>query len=199
MAASGVALAVAAGAESIAALVPGLVLQGIGLGIVLTVKDPTGLTAVPEDSQGQAAGDQHERAVWRRGGDRSAAGRRADRFRDHLFGRLADQGITVTQSDTERVKEFVFEAEQVGLNRALDADDSPLVRVALEDLVQSHVNGFAAAFYVSAALALVGAVVACVLVRQHGRIYAGRVFSRRSRSVQAHAGVSPAVTRKPAP
>jgi MFS family permease len=56
LAASGFALALAAGAESVGALVPGLVLQGIGLGIVLTVNDPTGLTAVPEDSQGQAAG-----------------------------------------------------------------------------------------------------------------------------------------------
>jgi hypothetical protein len=121
-------------------------------------------------------------------------------YRDHLFRRLADQGITVTQDDIERGKEVLFQAEQVGLNRAVaEARDTPLVRVALEDLVQAHVSGFAAGFYLSAALALVGALVACVLVRQGGRIYTGRVFSRRSRWVDAHAGASPAVTREPTP
>ena len=38
------------------ALIPGLILQGLGLGIVLTVNDPTGLTAVPDEDAGEAAG-----------------------------------------------------------------------------------------------------------------------------------------------
>ena len=56
LAASGVALGLAAGAASAWALIPGLVLQGFGLGIVLTTNDPTGLTAVPDEDQGVAAG-----------------------------------------------------------------------------------------------------------------------------------------------
>jgi EmrB/QacA subfamily drug resistance transporter len=56
LAASGVMLALLAGQETAVALIPGLLLQGTGLGIVLTVNDPTGLSAVPEDKQGQAAG-----------------------------------------------------------------------------------------------------------------------------------------------
>ena len=56
LAVSGLTLAYGAGAESAAALIPGLVLQGIGLGIVLTVNDPTGINAVPEDARGQASG-----------------------------------------------------------------------------------------------------------------------------------------------
>src|SRR5687768_15571098 len=56
LAASGVALAIGVSDESVGALIPGLVLQGFGLGIVLTVNDPTGLTAVPEKDRGQAAG-----------------------------------------------------------------------------------------------------------------------------------------------
>jgi len=56
LALSGVALAVGAGDATVWALVPGLLLQGLGLGIVLTVNDPTGLTAVPDSDQGQAAG-----------------------------------------------------------------------------------------------------------------------------------------------
>ena len=38
------------------ALIPGLLLQGLGLGIVLTVNDPTGLTAVPAKDAGEGAG-----------------------------------------------------------------------------------------------------------------------------------------------
>src|SRR5262249_35289926 len=47
LAASSAALALAAPEKSYSLLIPGLVLQGLGLGIVLTVNDPTGLTAVP--------------------------------------------------------------------------------------------------------------------------------------------------------
>ena len=56
LAASGVVLAVSVSSESAVALIPGLLLQGLGLGIVLTVNDPTGLTAVPDKDAGEAAG-----------------------------------------------------------------------------------------------------------------------------------------------
>ena len=54
LAASGGALAIGAGDGSAVALIPGLILQGFGLGIVLTVNDPTGLTAVPDADAGRA-------------------------------------------------------------------------------------------------------------------------------------------------
>ena len=56
LAASGIALAAAVGEQNVGSLVPGLLLQGLGLGVVLTVNDPTGLGAVPEGDRGQAAG-----------------------------------------------------------------------------------------------------------------------------------------------
>jgi MFS family permease len=56
LATSGAALAIGASVATVWALIPGLVLQGIGLGIVVTVHDPTGLTAVPDKDSGQAAG-----------------------------------------------------------------------------------------------------------------------------------------------
>jgi EmrB/QacA subfamily drug resistance transporter len=56
LAASGIVLAVSVSSESAVALIPGLLLQGLGLGIVLTVNDPTGLTAVPEKDVGEGAG-----------------------------------------------------------------------------------------------------------------------------------------------
>jgi MFS family permease len=56
LALSGVALAVGTGAETAWALVPGLLLQGLGLGIVLTVNDPVGLTAVPDKTAARRPG-----------------------------------------------------------------------------------------------------------------------------------------------
>ena len=56
LAASGIVLAVSVSSESAVALIPGLLLQGLGLGIVLTVNDPTGLTAVPDKDAGEGAG-----------------------------------------------------------------------------------------------------------------------------------------------
>jgi MFS transporter len=55
-AASGAALALGTSTLSVWGLLPGLVLQGIGLGVVLTVNDPVGMNAVDEDDQGVAAG-----------------------------------------------------------------------------------------------------------------------------------------------
>jgi EmrB/QacA subfamily drug resistance transporter len=201
LAASGVALGVATGAESVAALVPGLVLQGIGLGVVLTVNDPTGLTAVPEDAQGQAAGVINTSEQF--GGALGIAVLLAVElgvYRDRLFAGLADQGIHVTQAEADRGKEFIFEAERVGLKRAAEqARDSPVIRASLQDLIDAHVKGFAAAFYVSSALALLGALAMFLLVRRTGRVVEGPIFGRRSRWVLAHAGLTPGVTRKPPP
>ncbi len=96
---SGLALGVAAGAESALALVPGLALQGLGLGIVLTVNDPTGLTAVSEDDQGQAAGMINTSEQF--GGVLGIAILSAVElgvYRDRLFSGLADKGIRPTPS-----------------------------------------------------------------------------------------------------
>ncbi len=49
-------MGVAATGDSALGLIPGLLLQGAGLGIVLTVNDPVGMNAVDEADSGQAAG-----------------------------------------------------------------------------------------------------------------------------------------------
>jgi len=184
LAASGLALALGAGAESVAALVPGLLLQGLGLGIVLTINDPTGLTAVPEDAQGQAAGVINTSEQL--GGALGIAVLLAIElsvYRDRLFGRLADQGIHVTQGEVDQGKQFIFEAERVGLKRAAEVErDSPVIRASLQDLIHAHVSGFSAAFLVSAVLGLAGAAVMLALVRTGtGRVLAQRAPSRAPR------------------
>jgi EmrB/QacA subfamily drug resistance transporter len=201
LAASGLALALAAGAVSAWALIPGLVLQGLGLGIVLTVNDPTGLTAVPERDQGVAAGMINTSEQL--GGALGIAILLAielSHYLDQLHDRLAARGIRPTPAQNEQGREFILQAEQLGLNRAAqEAQDNPVVQLALQDLVDAHISGFRLAFLASAVIAVAGALACYVLVRQEGRVVEGRIFTRRSRWVLAHSGATPAVTRKPPP
>lgn len=183
LAMSGVALGLAAGAASVWSLVPGLVLQGIGLGVVLTVNDPTGLTAVPSRDQGVAAGMLNTSEQL--GGALGIAILTAielDRYRALVLSSLADQGIRPTADQMEQGKDFIMQAEQVGLDRAVaENQGSPVVRMALDDLIDAHIHGFALAYYVSAILAALGALMSWALVRQRGMLLTRPVFSRRSR------------------
>jgi len=77
---------------------------------------------------------------------------------------------------------------------------TPVVQKVYDDLVQAHAQSYQFTFYVSAALALVGAVASAALVRKVPVTIAGRVFTRRSRWVLANAGATtPALTRRPPP
>jgi EmrB/QacA subfamily drug resistance transporter len=196
LAASGLALAAGAGEQTVGALIPGLVLQGLGLGVVLTVNDPTGLGAVPPDAQGTAAGTIN--TTEQLGGALGIAGLTAievgaaERI---TVERLTERGIDPSPEQIDRFKEFILQAEQAG--RGQTAVDTGVVRAAVEDNVLAHVDSFRITFLTSVGIALVGAVVCFVLVRREDRFYRGPVFGRRSRWVWAHAGASPAVTRHP--
>ncbi len=56
LAASGVLLAIGVGSDSFVDLLPGLLLYGIGLALVLTVNDPVSLDQIPGADHGQASG-----------------------------------------------------------------------------------------------------------------------------------------------
>ena len=56
LAVAGLALAWGASLNSYPAVLPGLLLYGIGLALVLTVNDPVSLDSIPEADQGQASG-----------------------------------------------------------------------------------------------------------------------------------------------
>jgi EmrB/QacA subfamily drug resistance transporter len=196
LAASGAALAAAAADQSVAALIPGLALQGIGLGVVLTVNDPTGLGAVPPESQGEAAGAINTSEQL--GGALGIAGLTAvevgaaERITEE---RLSDRGIDVTQAEIDKFKEYILQAEQAG--RGQTTVDSRVVRTAIEDNVLAHVDSFRLTFLTSAGIALLGALVCFVLVRRENRFYVGPVFGRRSRWTYATAGTTPGITRHP--
>lgn len=56
LAVSGLAIGLGATGKTAVALIPGLLLQGVGLGVVLTINDPVGMNAVDDADRGQAAG-----------------------------------------------------------------------------------------------------------------------------------------------
>jgi EmrB/QacA subfamily drug resistance transporter len=197
LALSGAALAVAASDATVWALVPGLVLQGIGLGIVLTVNDPTGLTAVPDKDSGQAAGminttEQLGGAL----GIASLGALELGYYFHVLREDVAARGLRVTERESERVRDFILEAEQRGFNHVRE---SRIVQIVHDDLINSHIDAFQLTFVATSAIALVGALACFVLVRRTTRVAEGPIFSRRSRWIYANVASTPAVTKQPPP
>lgn len=195
LAASGVVLAASVSQESAVALIPGLLLQGLGLGIVLTVNDPTGLTAVPPEDGGEAAGMINTSEQL--GGAIGIAGLTAVELGINfstLDEKLAEQGIDPTPAQMERARDLIVEAEQHGFGHL---PDSHLLEAIRPDVAASHVTAFEVTFASSAGIALLGALVCLLLVRKSDRVGPVRIFSRRSRWSYATQGRSSAITKRP--
>jgi EmrB/QacA subfamily drug resistance transporter len=199
LAASGVVLAVSVSSQSAVALIPGLLLQGIGLGVVLTVNDPTGLTAVPDKDAGEGAGmiNTSEQLGGALGIAILGAVELGINFHE-LDDKLAAQGVHPTPHQIEVARNLILEAEQKGLNHL---PHSEILEIIKPDVIASHVTAFEVTFYSSAGIALLGALASFLLVRKRDRLRAGAtgVFTRRSRWILATTGRSPAITRRPAP
>src|SRR6201996_4752585 len=199
LAASGIVLAVSVSSESAVALIPGLLLQGLGLGIVLTVNDPTGLTAVPDKDSGAAAGmittaEQLGGALGIAILEAIELGINFAKLQDHFD----ERGIHPTPHQNEVGRNLILEAEQKGLN---NLPHTPILDLIKPDVIASHVTAFEVTFFASAGIAVLGALVTFVLVRKTDRLKPpGRgVFSRRSRWISTSVGRSPAISRRPAP
>jgi EmrB/QacA subfamily drug resistance transporter len=195
LALSGLALGLGATGGTAVALIPGLLLQGIGLGVVLTVNDPVGMNAVSEADSGQAAGIIN--TAEQLGGAVGIAGLGALQltYYFHVFyARLASRGIQPTPAQVKTVKDFIAAAETKGLHNVAQ---NPTVRTVFHLLVQSHAHSFQVAFYASSGLALAGALACAVLVRQQPRTLDHPIFGRRSRWITANAAVTPGLTRLP--
>jgi EmrB/QacA subfamily drug resistance transporter len=199
LAASGIVLAVSVSSESAVALIPGLLLQGLGLGIVLTVNDPTGLTAVPEKDAGEGAGmiNTSEQMGGALGIAALSALELGVNFHD-LNQKLAAQGVHPTPRQMEEGRNVIIEAEQKGINHL---SHTGIVDLIKPDVIASHVHAFEVTFYASAGIAVAGAVTSFLLVRKGDRIRTGAtgIFTRRSRWILATSGRSSAISRRPAP
>jgi EmrB/QacA subfamily drug resistance transporter len=199
LAASGIVLAVSVSSESAVALIPGLLLQGLGLGIVLTVNDPTGLTAVPDKDSGEAAGmintsEQLGGALGIAILEAIELGINFAKLQDHFN----ERGIHPTPHQSEVGRNLILEAEQKGLD---NLPHSGILDLIKPDVIASHVTAFEVTFFASAGIALLGALVTFVLVRKTDRLKTPGpgVFSRRSRWISTSVGRSPAISRRPAP
>jgi MFS family permease len=199
LAASGIVLAVSVSSESAVALIPGLLLQGLGLGIVLTVNDPTGLTAVPDKDSGEAAGmintsEQLGGALGIAILEAIELGINFSKLQDHFN----ERGIHPTPHQNEVGRNLILEAEQKGID---NLPHSQILDLIKPDVIASHVTAFEATFFASSGIALLGALVTFVLVRKNDRLKTPGpgVFSRRSRWIATGVGRSPAVSRRPAP
>ena len=197
LALAGVALAIAAGERTYGALVPGLVLYGIGLGVVLTVNDPTGLNSVPEDDQGEAAGIINTSEQL--GGALGIVALSAVAF-SYYHAKVADileaRGIDPSQKQVDDMKEYINQAQQTGLDQS--KIPNRLVEL-LDPAGDAFTDAFELVFLVVAGIALAGAVMALLFVRREDRVSTAPVFSRRSRWVAVTSGRSPAITRREPP
>ncbi len=198
LAASGVALALGVSEQSYPILIPGLLLQGLGLGIVLTVNDPTGLTAVPAKDQGQAAGMIN--TAEQMGGALGIAVLSAVLLEDYwhrLSDKLARIGIHITPAEVDQGKEFILQAEEKGRDHVVATGK---IHYVLGDIINEHAAAYELTFFVAAGLSLIGAAACLILVRRGDRVSeGGPVFARRSRWVYATAGRSSAISKRPPP
>jgi EmrB/QacA subfamily drug resistance transporter len=163
LAASGLALAWGAGFATVAAIIPGLILQGIGLGVVLTVNDPVGMNAVGESDRGEAAGlinttEQMGGAI----GIAVLSAIELGVYFPNLYQRLADRGITPTPGQVAEVHQFIVQAEEQGLR---NVDQPGSVQATLHDLIAAHILAFQVTFVAAAAIALLGAATCLLLIR----------------------------------
>jgi hypothetical protein len=198
LAASCFALAVGFEQETLVALLPGLVLQGIGLGIVLTVNDPTGLSSVPPGAQGQAAGviDTSEQL----GGAIGIAVFTVvllNHYFDTLLEQAARFGERVTEGQVRAGHEFALRAEQEG-SRNVEVP-AGLPDRFLQVFKDAHADAYRFTFVLMGAIALVGGALSFMLVRRDDRARRAHVFSRRSRWTWALSGEGVGVTRRPLP
>jgi EmrB/QacA subfamily drug resistance transporter len=160
-------------------LVPGLVLQGIGLGTVLTVNDPTGINSVPRDDRGQAAGvintsEQLGGAV----GIAALAVVLFTAYFEDINSVIQARGLSATPEDFERFRAFIEKVEQVGMANVVIP---PEIQRELPVATLAFADAFQTTMLTAAAFCLVGAVSSAVLVRKTDRVAGAPSGMRRSR------------------
>src|SRR3712207_6878246 len=165
LAVAGVLLALAAGRNDYWWLLPGLVVYGIGLAIVLTANDPVSLDTVPEADHGQASGVS---ATAEQGGGAIGIALLYAVFHHAYLSALHDQvarrGLpAITPEDGARLRDGLQAAEQTGLDPAtFDARVSEYLR----DARAASDYGYTVVFVATTVIALVGVVTSAWLVRR---------------------------------
>jgi EmrB/QacA subfamily drug resistance transporter len=165
LAVAGVLLAVGAQTRSYPWLLPGLLVYGIGLAIVLTVNDPVSIDTVPEPDHGQVSGVS---ATAEQGGGAIGIALLYAVFHStyiaFLHANIAARGLPPLDDDTgPQLRDALNAAEQVGLN---PATFDPRVAAYLDSARSASDFGYSVTFLATSLLALIGLVATAVLVRK---------------------------------
>jgi hypothetical protein len=164
MAAAGLALGTSVHARNYWILLPGLVIFGVGLALVLMVNDPVCLDTLPEQSHGQASGVSA--TVEQFGG---AVGISVLYLLFHatyvsrLHGNInASPSKDLTSAQYAQLRDDIVAAEQTGL-RPTSSD--PRFAGYLRSALDASNWGYTAAFFATSLLAIGGLLAVWRLVR----------------------------------
>ncbi|MEJ2860006.1 MFS transporter [Actinomycetospora flava] len=165
LAVSGVLLALGMPTNDFWWLLPGLVVYGVGLAVVLTVNDPVSLDTVPESDHGQASGVS---ATAEQGG--GAVGIALLYALLHLTyitsltNGVAERGLPpLTFERGIELRDALADAQQTGL---VPSRFDPQVAEYLDVARHASDMGYVAAFLAVTVLSVVGAVTSAWLVRR---------------------------------
>lgn len=161
---SGVALAIGVGTNQYLALLPGLLLYGIGLAITLTVNDPVSLDSIPDADDGQASGVS---ATAEQGGGAIGIALLYALFHtvyiSDLSANLERVGQSMRPDESRRFKDAIESAEQTGLHPATFDPDLQQYLYPARDASSS---GAAMTFLAMSLIAVIGLVLMTWLVRR---------------------------------
>ena len=165
LALSGFVLAVGADSGSYLDILPGLLLYGIGLALVLTVNDPVTLDTIPDRDHGQASGVS---ATAEQGGGAIGIAVLYALFHSAYVSRLheiVDRSPLpdLTNATGQALRANLEAAEATGLRPA--QFDSSLVKY-LPPAEAASGHGYAVAFAAVGILALIGLAAVTLLVRK---------------------------------
>ncbi len=165
LATSGIALALGIDNNAYLPILPGLVLFGVALALILTVNDPVTLDTLPSLDQGQASGVSATAEQF--GGAIGIAGLYLvfhTSYVNRLVASISSSSLpSLTASQSERLKSALLAAEQTGLRpKSFD----PTLRRYLPLARSASDHGYIVAILIVSVLAVVGLVLVAWLVRK---------------------------------
>ena len=165
LAAAGVLLAFGAQMHNYWWVLPGLVVYGIGLAIVLTVNDPVSIDTVPEPDHGQASGVS---ATAEQGGGAVGIALLSAIFHatylSRLYAEIDARGLPpLTEQTGDQLRDALTAAEQVGLH--VDTFDPRVAEYIYATRAASDF-GYSVTFLLTTVLALIGLAATAWLVRK---------------------------------
>ena len=190
LAVSGLALWAGVGQHDYFALLPGLLLYGTGLSLVLTVNDPVSLDSVADGESGEVSGVSA--TAEQAGGAVGIAGLYAifHTVYVHRLNYLIDTGplADLTAREGQQLKAALQAAEQTGLS---PHRFNPALVQFLAPAARASDRGYVAAYLAVTVVALIGVVVVACLVRRPAAV----VSAPTEAGAGADAGAGEAGTR----